>query len=73
MITEYILQHFDPEQSITIETEASDYAIGSICSQPNGKGILHPIAYYSRKLKDPQCNYDIHDKELLVIVDALGK
>jgi len=29
------------------------------------------MAYYSRKLKDPERNYDIHDKELLAIVDAL--
>ena len=31
------------------------------------------MAYYSRKLKDPERNYDIHDKELLVIVDILRK
>jgi len=73
MITEPILQHFNPEQPVTIETDASDYAIGAICSQPNTKGILHPVAYYSRKLKDPECNYDIHDKELLAIVDAVRK
>jgi len=73
MITEPILQHFDPEQPITIETDASDYAIGAICSQPDEKGILHPVAYYTRKLKDPERNYDIHDKELLAIVDTLRK
>jgi len=73
MITEPILQHFDPERAVTIETDASDYAIGAICSQPDKKGILHPVAYYSRKLKDLERNYNIHDKELLVIVDALRK
>jgi len=71
MITEPILQHFDPEQPVTIETDTSDYAIGAICSQPDKKGILYPVAYYSRKLKDPEHNYDIHNKELLAIVDAL--
>ena len=73
MITEPILQHFDPEKPVTIETDASDYTIGAICSQPDEKGILHPVAYYSRKLKDPERNYDIHDKELLAIVDTLRK
>jgi len=73
MITEPILQHPDPERAVTIETDASNYAIGAICSQPNQKGILHPVAYYSRKLKDPDRNYDIHDKELLAIIDALRK
>jgi len=73
MMTEPILQHFDPEQPVTIETDTSDCAIGAICSQPDIKGILHPVAYYSRKLKDPECNYNIHDKELLAIVNALRK
>jgi len=31
------------------------------------------VAYHSRKHKDPERNYDIHDKELLAIVDALRK
>jgi len=73
MITEPILQHFNLERAVTIETDASDYAIGAICSQPDDKGILHPVAYYSRKLKDPEGNYDIYDKELLAIVDTLRK
>jgi len=73
MIMEPILQHFDPKRPVTIETDATDYSIGAICSQPDEKGILHPVAYYTRKLKDPERNYDIHDKELLAIVDALQK
>jgi len=73
MITEPILQHFNPERAVTIETDASDYAIVAICSQPDVNGNLHPVAYYSRKLKDPERNYDIHDKELLAIMDALRK
>jgi len=43
MITEPILQHFDPKRPVTIETEASDSAIGAICSQPDEKGILYPV------------------------------
>jgi len=70
MVTEPILQHFDPERPVTIETDALDYAIGAICSQPDDNRILHPVAYYSRKQKDPERNYDIHDKELLAIIDA---
>jgi len=73
MTTEPILQHFSAECPITIEIDASDHAIGAICSQLDEKGILHPIAYYSRKLKDPEHNYGIHDKELLAIVDTLHK
>jgi len=73
MITESVRQHFEPERPITIGTDALDYVIGAICSQPDEKGILHPLAYYSRKLSDPERNYDIYDKELLAIMDALRK
>jgi hypothetical protein len=53
--------------------DASDYAIGAICSQPHDTGVLHPLGYFSQKLKDTELNYDIHNKELLVIVDGLNK
>jgi hypothetical protein len=35
--------------------------------------VLHPLGYFSCKLKDAELNYDIHDKELLAIVNALNK
>jgi hypothetical protein len=35
--------------------------------------MLHPLGYFSRKLKDAELNYDIHDKELLAIIDVLNK
>jgi hypothetical protein len=53
--------------------DASDYVIGTIYSQPDNLGILYPLGYFSRKLKDAELNYDIHDKELLAIVDSLHK
>jgi hypothetical protein len=73
MISEPILQHFDPDRPLTLETDASDYAIGAVCSQPDNSNVLHPLGYFSRKLKDAELNYDIHNKELLAIVEALNK
>jgi hypothetical protein len=73
MLSEPILRHFDPTRAITIKTDVSDYAIGAVCSQPDDVNILHPLGYFSRKLRAAELNYDIHDKELLAIVDALDK
>jgi hypothetical protein len=56
-----------------LETDASDYAIRVVCSQPDGLRILHPLGYLSRKLKDTELNYDVYDKELLAIMDSLNK
>jgi hypothetical protein len=73
MMTEPILQHFDPAKLVTVKTNASDYAIGAVYSQPDDNGVLHPVAYSLRKLKDPERNYNIHAKELLAIVDVQRK
>lgn len=65
-----VLGIYNPDLPITVETDASDYAIGATLSQPDEQGRLHPIAYYSRKMSPPERNYDVHDKELLAIVTA---
>lgn len=65
-----VLQHFDPEKPITLETDASDYAIAAVASQPDADGKLRPIAYRSRKMDPAELNYEIHDKEMLAIVDT---
>lgn len=65
-----ILKHYNPDAPCTIETDASDYALGAVCSQPDSAGILHPIAFHSRKLLPAEMNYQIYDKELLAVVDA---
>jgi hypothetical protein len=33
-----VLIAFDPEKEITVETDASDYALGAVLSQPNAEG-----------------------------------
>jgi hypothetical protein len=65
-----VLITFDPEQPITVETDASDYALGAVLSQPGKDKKLQPVAYHSRKLQPAELNYEIYDKELLAIVDA---
>ncbi|CAD6970757.1 unnamed protein product, partial [Tilletia controversa] len=66
-----VLQHFDPSKPITVETYASDYAIAAVASQPDENGRLRPVAYRSRKMDPAELNYEIHDKEMLAIVDTL--
>jgi transposase InsO family protein len=63
-----ILQHFDPDREIVVETDASDYVSASILSQPDDAGILHPVAFFSKKHSPAECNYEIYDKELLAII-----
>jgi len=67
-----ILAHFYPNRKTVIETDARDFALGCILSQYLGKR-LHPVAFHSGKLNDVKRNYEIHDKELLAILEAFRK
>ena len=49
-------------------TDSSDYVNGGILSQKDDDGVLHPVAFYSKKLLPAECNYSIFDKELLAII-----
>ncbi|KAH0610200.1 uncharacterized protein H6S33_011727 [Morchella sextelata] len=63
-----ILAHFNPDRKIVIETDASDYVSAGILSQRDNEGILHPVAFFSKKHSPAECNYEIYDKELLAII-----
>ena len=61
----------DPSKPFLVTTDASDYAIGAILSQDQGKGE-QPIAYESRKMTPAELNYPVHEKELLAMVHAIN-
>jgi RNase H-like domain found in reverse transcriptase/Reverse transcriptase (RNA-dependent DNA polymerase)/Retroviral aspartyl protease len=62
------LHHFDPLKEIFVETDASDYVSSGVLSQKDKHGVLHPVAFMSKKYNPAECNYEIYDKELLAIV-----
>lgn len=62
------LSHFDPLREIFVETDASDFVSSGVLSQKDDQGVLHPVAFMSRKYNPAECNYEIYDKELLAIV-----
>ena len=59
------------DKPFILEADASDFALGSVLSQPNENGLLHLVAIQSRKFEAAEINYEIHDKELLAIVSTL--
>lgn len=62
------LSHFDPTKEIFVETDASDFVSSGVLSQKGADGVLHPVAFMSKKYDPAECNYEIYDKELLAIV-----
>jgi len=55
---------------VIIESNASDFALGAVLSQRDEENCLHPVAFHSRKFQPAEINYEIHDKELLAVVNA---
>ena len=70
-ISEPVLASFEPDKETVLECDSSGYAVGGVLSQYGDDGILRPCAYFSRKNNPHECNYEIHDKELLAVVRCL--
>ena len=60
------------EGKFRVETDASGHAIGGVLSQEQ-EGKWKPIAFLSRTMQPAEQNYEIYNKELLAIVEALAK
>jgi hypothetical protein len=71
ILSKPILQMPNPDKPFFVETDASDFALGGQLGQKDDQGQIHPVAFYSKKLHGPELNYQIHDKELMAIIQAL--
>ncbi len=68
-----ILCHYNSDHKIVIEINASNYVFKNILFQYDENEILHSVAYFSKKHNSIECNYEIYDKELMIIVWAFEK
>ncbi|KAL0411645.1 UNVERIFIED_CONTAM: Transposon Tf2-11 polyprotein [Sesamum latifolium] len=66
MVTDPVLALPDMSKPFMVETDASDFALGGVLMQDG-----HPVAFESRKLKDVERHYSVHEKELLAVVHCL--
>ena len=60
------------EGKFRVETDASGHAIEGVLSQEQERK-WKPIAFLSRTMQPAEWNYEIYDKKLLAIVEALAK
>ncbi|ESK80701.1 hypothetical protein Moror_9511 [Moniliophthora roreri MCA 2997] len=66
-----ILQMPDDEKPFIIEADASKWATGAVLKQLGSDGELHPCGYISHAFTPTERNYEIYDRELLAITNAL--
>ena len=69
-----VLIFLDDSCPYRIEADSSNVATGAVLSQwtlsENG-GKWYPIAFFSKSFSPVEWNYEIHDKEMLAIINAL--
>jgi len=67
-----ILMFPDDSQPFWVEADSFNFATGAVLSQQSpADDKWHPVAYYSKSLNPVEWNYEIYDKEMLAIIQAL--
>eukprot|EP00063_Salmo_salar_P080830 XP_014055665.1 PREDICTED: uncharacterized protein LOC106604999 [Salmo salar] len=67
-----ILIHPDPTRQFVVEVDTSDMGVGIVLSQRSVQDQkLHPCAFMSHRLSPAERNYDVGNRELLVVKMAL--
>src|SRR5258708_1767313 len=64
-----------PSQSgcFCLECDASNFVTRAVLSQVQADGTHQPITFMSKGFSDVECNYQIHNKEMLAIMCALDE
>ncbi|CAB3379534.1 Hypothetical predicted protein [Cloeon dipterum] len=64
------LAHPNPNCSLSIVTDASDFGMGGVLQQ-KVEGIWQPLGFFSKKLCPAQQKYTTYDRELLAIYSTI--
>ncbi len=71
MMTAFILKHFNSIRKTILKTNFLNYVNDEVLSQYDDEDILHSVIFYSKNMILAECNYEIYDKELLIIIHCL--
>jgi len=70
-MTRPVLAAPDLDKEFRIEVDASNYTTGGVLSMKCSDELWRLVAFISKSLSDTKRNYEIHDKEMLVVVRCL--
>jgi len=69
--TKPVLAAPDLDKEFQVEADTSNYATGGVLSMKCLDEKWRPVAFISKSLSDTERNYEIHNKEILVVVRCL--
>ena len=61
----------DLDREMRVEADASDFATGGVLLMKCKDKRWRPVAYISKSLNEAERNYEIHNKEMLAIIQCL--
>ncbi len=70
MTETFILRHFDQTCDFILEINLFNYINDEVLSQYDDEDVLHSIVFYNKNMFSAECNYEIYNKELLIIIWA---
>ena len=70
-MTEPVLVTPDLDKEMRVKADVSDFAMGGVLSMKCEDERWRPVAYISKLLNEAERNYEIQDKEMLVIIRCL--
>ncbi len=65
-----ILRHFDQTCDFILEINSFNYVNDEVLSQYDDEDVLHSIVFYSKNMSSAECNYEMYNKKLLIIIQA---
>ena len=61
----------DLDKRMRMEVDMSDYTTDGVLSMEYEDELWRPVAFLSKSLNETKKNYEIYDKEMLVIIRGL--
>ncbi len=71
VMTVLVLKHFNSIREAILKTDFLNYVNDEVLSQYDDEDILHSVIFYSKNMILAECNYEIYDKKLLIIIRCL--
>ena len=71
IITVFIFRYFDRNKEIILKIDASNYVNEGVLFQYNDDGVFYFVTFFSKNMISIECNYEIYDKKLLIIIRCL--
>ena len=68
-----ILVMFNLNKFLRVESDSSDCITEEMLLQSDSQRVLHSVIYFSTCISSAECNYDIYNKELLIIIHIFKK